>query len=968
VGSDGGVFVFHGGFYGSLPGLGIHVDNIVGIAPAANYDGYYLVGSDGGVFSFGDTGYEGSLPGLGIHVNDVVGIVPSSDDKGYFLVGADGGVFSFGDTAFEGSLPGLGAHVDDVAGIAATPSNTGYWVLEASGQVTGFGDAPNLAQLQPLPESTGAARYVAIVSTPDGQGYWVVNNFGQVFAVGDAHWLGNVAYNPSPLVSIVPTGDKAGYWIVGSDGAIFTLGDATSYGSLPALGIVPNFPIVGAAPTVASPPPPPPPPVRPPTTSSTVPTSTTKTTTPESSLPVAVIGNTCGAVGSCHASTDAWGNTMGGVPETVADLAVSRDGLLASSAAWEENAHNVNIYSPQGWPEGETTGNSGDPPGNTAGTFGLAVDSTYIYGATGNGYLVRFSRSAWLGYDEIHGYDPGNQSGVNPLAVDAGSNPLLGMTECNGYLYVSDANGPLTATGLSPSTTEIKEVPTNLSGVTRTWAAPGAGVLACDREGHIWALVENPVGTADTLERFSPTGSLLTSFTLPTSVIAQGVAASPNSDELLVADNGVDQNFKWFNYSGTQTGQLGVTGGYLQGSDPGLIGPDRAVGPRSVAIDGSGNIYTAENCMPGIAQSVTTVSDGPCAIITEYQSNGTAVDWRDANANTFGGTGEPTADGSTFFDRDFEFKRDASGNYQPYAFTVDPWKNPSDNRVSAAPQISGAGAAWYSQYGATTYEWDADGHRYEGTYIATPASYTIYEQQANSEIMTPVYTFTPGVQDLFMDSSQNMWGVVDGGEGGNNVVEYPLTGFTSTGTPEYGSAISYGMPPGLVDVRRVDVEGNAIYVSGFSTRDTDDSSVWGNWESMGMTLIKFDSLPTTSGWPSAAWTTDPIYTLPADTKNPFPEPFGFAVTNAVNGAANVVGVAMLFEQSSPAPDGTNLGDIGALKEFSASTGAYEQTLTPPLPGPFVTEGQLDQPNSVVSKNGWFWLEDDWFTRIIGIRQ
>src|SRR5580704_14692153 len=63
VGSDGGVFVFHGGFYGSLPGLGIHVDNIVGIAPAANYGGYYLVGSDGGVFSFGDTSYEGSLPG-----------------------------------------------------------------------------------------------------------------------------------------------------------------------------------------------------------------------------------------------------------------------------------------------------------------------------------------------------------------------------------------------------------------------------------------------------------------------------------------------------------------------------------------------------------------------------------------------------------------------------------------------------------------------------------------------------------------------------------------------------------------------------------------------------------------------------------------------------------------------------------------------------------------------------------------
>lgn len=53
-------------------------------------------------------------------------------------------------------------------------------------------------------------------------------------------------------------------------------------------------------------------------------------------------------------------------------------------------------------------------------------------------------------------------------------------------------------------------------------------------------------------------------------------------------------------------------------------------------------------------------------------------------------------------------------------------------------------------------------------------------------------------------------------------------GYASNGAPEYGSPISYGLPPGLVDVRRVDVEGNSIYVSGFSASDTDSSSVWGN--------------------------------------------------------------------------------------------------------------------------------------------
>ncbi|HMD47118.1 MAG TPA: hypothetical protein VKG43_13215, partial [Acidimicrobiales bacterium] len=57
VAGDGGVFVFGGAFYGSLPALGISVGNIVGIVASADERGYFLVGSDGGVFSFGDTNY-----------------------------------------------------------------------------------------------------------------------------------------------------------------------------------------------------------------------------------------------------------------------------------------------------------------------------------------------------------------------------------------------------------------------------------------------------------------------------------------------------------------------------------------------------------------------------------------------------------------------------------------------------------------------------------------------------------------------------------------------------------------------------------------------------------------------------------------------------------------------------------------------------------------------------------------------
>ena len=68
--------------------------------------GYWLVGADGGIFSFGSAGFHGSMGGTSLQ-RPVVGIVPTGDRGGYWLVGSDGGAFSFGDTEYLGSIPGL---------------------------------------------------------------------------------------------------------------------------------------------------------------------------------------------------------------------------------------------------------------------------------------------------------------------------------------------------------------------------------------------------------------------------------------------------------------------------------------------------------------------------------------------------------------------------------------------------------------------------------------------------------------------------------------------------------------------------------------------------------------------------------------------------------------------------------------------------------------------------------------------
>jgi hypothetical protein len=246
VGSDGGVFVFgqpDTGFYGSLPGIGVHVNDIVGMVSTSDDKGYYLVGSDGGVFAFGDAAFEGSLPGIEVHVNDIVGIVPTIDNGGYFLVGKDGGVFAFGDAPFEGSLPGLGTHVSNIVGLAATNGDGGYWIVGSGGRVYAFGDAFNFGS------APGAV--TSITATPKGGGYWLTGADGGVFAFGDAPFEGSLPgmrVKVNNIISMVPTNDGKGYLLVGADGGIFAFGDAQFAGSMPGIGIhVTN--IVGAVST-----------------------------------------------------------------------------------------------------------------------------------------------------------------------------------------------------------------------------------------------------------------------------------------------------------------------------------------------------------------------------------------------------------------------------------------------------------------------------------------------------------------------------------------------------------------------------------------------------------------------------------------------------------------------------------------------------------------------------------------------
>lgn len=106
-------------------------------AATADGGGWWIVYPDGGVFSYGIAAFYGSLPGVGVNVDDIVGIDGTPDGKGYWLVASDGGIFTFGDAGFFGSLGDI-PQTSPVVGMAPLTGG-GYQLIHSDGSATRFG-------------------------------------------------------------------------------------------------------------------------------------------------------------------------------------------------------------------------------------------------------------------------------------------------------------------------------------------------------------------------------------------------------------------------------------------------------------------------------------------------------------------------------------------------------------------------------------------------------------------------------------------------------------------------------------------------------------------------------------------------------------------------------------------------------------------------------------------------------------
>jgi hypothetical protein len=96
--------------------------------------GYWLVASDGGLFSFGGAPFFGSMGGVALN-KPMVGVTSASGGLGYWMVASDGGVFTFGNARFTGSLGGSSL---SIIGLFSTNGGNNYTLVERNGTAHAF--------------------------------------------------------------------------------------------------------------------------------------------------------------------------------------------------------------------------------------------------------------------------------------------------------------------------------------------------------------------------------------------------------------------------------------------------------------------------------------------------------------------------------------------------------------------------------------------------------------------------------------------------------------------------------------------------------------------------------------------------------------------------------------------------------------------------------------------------------------
>ena len=202
--------------------------------------GYWMVGSEGRVYNFGDARpYGDASLAAGAQAVD---LEPTPSGNGYWIIDDQGHVFAKGDAVAFGDVDrGILSPAEVITSLSATKTGKGYWVFTSLGRAIPFGDAIFYGDMS---KTKLNGPVLDSIPTASGKGYYMVGSDGGIFSFGDAVFMGSMGGKPlnKPVQSLVPDGDGSGYWLVASDGGIFAF-EAPFKGSMGAIKL--NKPVTG---------------------------------------------------------------------------------------------------------------------------------------------------------------------------------------------------------------------------------------------------------------------------------------------------------------------------------------------------------------------------------------------------------------------------------------------------------------------------------------------------------------------------------------------------------------------------------------------------------------------------------------------------------------------------------------------------------------------------------------------------
>jgi hypothetical protein len=673
-------------------------------------------------------------------------------------------------------------------------------------------------------------------------------------------------------------------------------------------------------------------------------------------------------IGNSFSGREAW------VPHNMDTLFVRPDGTAYTNTYWEEGTHEVTIFR-----NGKVIGGSKDLHGwGRNGGYAVTADDNHLYvgmvqggcdgGNSGKNQfgLPQFPacETNWyaVGRYDFQG-NPAPFSGGygykgHMLVVNVNGTHVSGLAVANGKLYVSD-----------PSADEIKVYNTSSMKPEASWPVPEPGPLAFTRSGQLWVLQ----GETGVIRSYSPTGTAQ-----PQKITVAGaaaIAADPISGMLLVADNGPDQNVKFFSDLDTTPvlhRSFGTLGGVVAGPVPGQIGGPRFNGLTGVGMDAKGNLYVSQN------------GTGPIRTASSYNTTFAAFDSAGrelyrlfAHEWVSVAVLDPKSDGADLYGRTTRYSMDYSKppgqQATGLAVTMDRFAYPDDPRLKMSSGFVYPVALRHIQgrkflFMTSMYATGLIIYRFDGE-IAVPAGWLSAGAVGNTEGKFPrnqpdgVWIWRDANGDGAFDKNEYSagdaglngsfaWSVDEEGNiwaAGDAIRRYKVQGLDPRGNPVYETNKSevFNTPLDFSRVERLHYvpATDTLYVTGFRPGQSDD----GCWGQVGKSLARYERFATRR--PAKQYQIE----LPSKCD-------GLVVPKAMD----IAGDAIFIVDVSSGGHGT-----GLLRVYDAKTGATTLSFhaDPAVVGGISNTGWIDIPYGLRAfrrANGQYlvFVEDDFKSKVL----